>query len=86
MKNVNMHNNETKLYYSLGVHNLDAGVGVYAPDAESYRTFAPLFDPIIEEYHGFTPSDRQPSTDLGEGRTKEFEPLDPEKKYIKSTR
>lgn len=31
-----------------GVENLDSGVGVYAPDAEAYKLFAPLFDPIIE--------------------------------------
>ncbi len=35
-----------------GVENLDSGVGVYAPDADAYTTFAELFDPIIEEYHG----------------------------------
>uniref|UniRef100_A0A7E4ZZT2 arginine kinase n=1 Tax=Panagrellus redivivus TaxID=6233 RepID=A0A7E4ZZT2_PANRE len=69
-----------------GVHNLDAGVGVYAPDYESYKVFAALFDPIIEEYHGFGPNDKQPPVDLGEGRTGEFPPLDPAGKYIKSTR
>ena len=31
-----------------GVANLDSGVGVYAPDAESYTLFKPLFDPIIQ--------------------------------------
>jgi hypothetical protein len=31
-----------------GVANLDSGVGVYAPDAESYTTFKELFDPIIQ--------------------------------------
>ncbi len=36
----------------VGVENLDSGVGVYAPDADAYTTFAELFDPIIEEYHG----------------------------------
>ena len=69
-----------------GVFNLDAGVGVYAPDAESYKTFSPLFDPIIQEYHGFGPNDKQPAVDLGEGRTSDFPPLDPQGKYIKSTR
>ncbi|CAD5205832.1 unnamed protein product [Bursaphelenchus okinawaensis] len=69
-----------------GVHNLDAGVGVYAPDTESYKVFAPLFDKIIEDYHGFSPSDRQPAVDLGEGKTKDFPALDPDGKYIKSTR
>ncbi|KAI6179584.1 Arginine kinase [Aphelenchoides besseyi] len=69
-----------------GVENLDAGVGVYALDAESYKTFAPLFDRIIEDYHGFKPTDRQPAVDLGENRLAEFPPLDPEGKYIVSTR
>ncbi|KAL1466026.1 hypothetical protein MTO96_042996 [Rhipicephalus appendiculatus] len=31
-----------------GVENLDSGVGIYAPDAESYRVFADLFDPVIQ--------------------------------------
>ncbi|KAI6234511.1 hypothetical protein M3Y99_00803300 [Aphelenchoides fujianensis] len=69
-----------------GVANLDSGVGVYAPDHESYRTFAPLFDRVIEDYHGFKPSDRQPPVDLGEKRLDEFPPLDPDGKYILSTR
>ncbi|KAI6222081.1 Arginine kinase [Aphelenchoides besseyi] len=69
-----------------GVENLDSGVGVYASDAESYKTFAPLFDKIIEDYHGFKPSERQPAVDLGENRLDEFPPLDPDGKYIKSTR
>ncbi|KAI6244206.1 Arginine kinase [Aphelenchoides fujianensis] len=69
-----------------GVFNLDSGVGVYAADYESYRTFGPLFDRVIEAYHGFKPTDRQPPVDLGEKRLSEFQPLDPEGKYIISTR
>jgi len=69
-----------------GVKNLDAGIGVYAPDYESYSVFKKLFDPIIQEYHGFSPSDKQPAMDLGETHLKEFAPLDPEGKYIQSTR
>jgi len=70
-----------------GVKNLDSGCGVYAPDAESYTTFKELFDPIIQDYHdGFKPSDRQPPTDLGESHVSELKDLDPEKKYIVSTR
>ncbi|CAJ0936374.1 unnamed protein product, partial [Mesorhabditis belari] len=69
-----------------GVYNLDAGVGVYAPDAEAYKVFSGLFDPIIEEYHGFKPNEKQPPVDLGEGKIREFPPLDPKGKYIKSTR
>uniref|UniRef100_A0A7E4V5H0 arginine kinase n=1 Tax=Panagrellus redivivus TaxID=6233 RepID=A0A7E4V5H0_PANRE len=85
-------NKKTKLGASLydcirsGVYNLDAGVGVYAPDAESYTVFADLFDKIIEDYHGFSPKQKQPPVDLGEGRCKELKPLDPQGKYIKSTR
>lgn len=67
--------------------NLDSGVGVYAPDAEAYTLFGELFNPIIQDYHnGFGPNDRQPPTDLGEGKTGELTDLDPEGKYIQSTR
>ena len=44
-----------------GVVNLDSGIGVYAGDEESYELFAPLFDPIIEEYHGFSKDDQHKS-------------------------
>jgi len=69
-----------------GVANLDSGVGVYAPDAESYTVFKALFDPIIKDYHGFGPSQQQPPTDLGEDKTQILTDLDPEGKYINSTR
>ncbi|KAL3068084.1 hypothetical protein niasHT_026943 [Heterodera trifolii] len=70
-----------------GVANLDSGVGVYAPDAEAYTLFKPLFDPIINDYHGgFGPSSKQPATDLGEGKTQLLTDLDPEGKFINSTR
>jgi len=44
-----------------GVQNIDSGIGVYAGDEESYSLFAPLFNSIIEEYHGFTSTDRHKS-------------------------
>ncbi|EFO82749.1 hypothetical protein GCK72_024733 [Caenorhabditis remanei] len=70
-----------------GVANLDSGVGVYAPDAEAYTLFKPLFDPLIQDYHnGFAPNAKQPCTDLGEGKTAGLVDLDPEGKYINSTR
>jgi creatine kinase/arginine kinase len=70
-----------------GVANLDSGVGVYAPDAEAYTLFKPLFDPIIQDYHnGFSPDKKQPAIDLGEGKTHLFPDLDPEGKFINSTR
>ncbi len=44
-----------------GVENIDSGIGVYAGDKESYSLFAPLFDPIIKEYHGFNREDSHKS-------------------------
>lgn len=35
-----------------GLANPDSRIGVYAGSADSYRAFAPLFDPIVQEYHG----------------------------------
>lgn len=65
---------------------MDASIGVYAADAECYKTFSLLFEPIIQDYHGFGANDIQPPIDLGEKHLSEFPTLDPEGKYIKSTR
>lgn len=35
-----------------GCKNVDSGIGVYAGSHDSYVKFAPLFDKIIEMYHG----------------------------------
>lgn len=67
-----------------GVVNPDSGVGVYAGDEESYSLFAPLFDPIIEEYHGFTKNDSHKSN-LNPDDLNAPNP-DPEGDYILSTR
>lgn len=68
-----------------GLANLDSGVGVYAPDADSYETFKELFDPIIEEYHaGFKAGDTHPETNYGD--LDSLVNLDPEGKHIISTR
>ncbi|XP_064481146.1 arginine kinase-like isoform X2 [Ornithodoros turicata] len=68
-----------------GMENLDSGVGLYAPDAESYTLFADLFNPVIEDYHGgFKATDRHPPTDFGDVNT--LHDLDPENKYVISTR
>ena len=67
-----------------GVKNIDSGIGVYAGDEESYTTFAPLFDPIIEDYHGFTKEDKHKSN-LNPDDLNAPNP-DPEGKYIVSTR
>lgn len=69
----------------LGVENLDSGIGIYAPDAESYTLFKELFDPIIEDYHaGFKPTDQHPKSDWGDINT--LVDLDPAGKYVVSTR
>ena len=67
-----------------GVQNSDSGIGVYAGDIESYSTFSSLFDPIIEDYHGFTKSDSHISN-LNPDDLNAPNP-DPENKYIISTR
>jgi len=65
-----------------GIINVDSDIGVYAGDTESYQTFAPLLEPIIKDYHG---------VDAGKVHQSRLEPvdlsdLDPEKRYIRSTR
>jgi len=67
-----------------GVQNIDSGIGVYAGDEESYTLFAPLFNPIIQEYHGFSTSDTHKSN-LNPNDLKASNP-DPEGEYIVSTR
>merc|ERR1712063_141190 len=68
-----------------GMENLDSGVGVYAPDAESYTLFHDLFDPIIKDYHtGFKSGDKHPARDFGDVET--LGNLDPEGQFIISTR
>ncbi|XP_071041896.1 arginine kinase [Parasteatoda tepidariorum] len=68
-----------------GVENLDSGVGIYAPDAEAYTLFAPIFNPIIEDYHeGFKPTDKHPPTDFGDINT--LVNVDPTGEYVVSTR
>ena len=69
---------------SSGVKNIDSGIGVYAGDKESYDLFAPLFDPIIKEYHGFEKSDKHISN-FNPKDLKITNP-DPNGQYILSTR
>ncbi|KAH8379971.1 hypothetical protein KR009_008222, partial [Drosophila setifemur] len=68
-----------------GLENHDSGVGIYAPDAESYTVFADLFDPIIEDYHGgFKKTDKHPASNFGDVST--FGNVDPTNEYVISTR
>jgi creatine kinase/arginine kinase len=67
-----------------GVMNIDSGIGVYAGDEESYLTFAPLFDKIIEDYHSFGREDRHQSN-LNPDDLNTPNP-DPDGEFILSTR
>lgn len=68
-----------------GLENHDSGVGIYAPDAESYTVFADLFDPIIEDYHGgFKKTDKHPAKNFGDNSV--FGDLDPAGEFVVSTR
>lgn len=67
-----------------GIENPDSNIGVYAGDPESYRMLAPLFNPVITEYHKY---------DLSGGHKSDFslaglptENLDPGGRYVVSTR
>ncbi|MES2224544.1 MAG: phosphagen kinase [Patescibacteria group bacterium] len=66
-----------------GIDNPDSSIGVYAGDPESYDQLAPLFDPIIKEYHKYDMSGHKSDFSL-EGLS--VENLDPEGKYVVSTR
>ena len=46
-----------KLCIFSGCKNTDSGIGVYAGSHDSYKTFALLFDKVIEDYHGHKPGD-----------------------------
>ena len=67
-----------------GVQNPDSGIGAYVGDEESYEVFALLFDPIIEEYHGFSKDDKHKSN-LNPNDLDAPNP-DPKGEYILSTR
>ena len=65
-----------------GLKNPDSAIGIYAGDSQSYQTFSPVFDPVIQEYHGGVENLKHKS-DI---RELNLPVLDPEGKYILSTR
>ncbi|XP_055320462.1 arginine kinase-like [Sitodiplosis mosellana] len=67
-----------------GIENLDSGFGIYAPDAEAYTVFADIFDPMIEDYHGFAKDAKHPPRDFGDINS--FPNVDPTGEYVVSTR
>ncbi|XP_075146645.1 arginine kinase Lit v 2.0101 [Haematobia irritans] len=70
-----------------GYSHHDSSCGLYAADPECYDVYNKLFDPIIRDYHGQLENDKEqihPDADFG--NMDEIENLDPERKYILSTR
>lgn len=66
-----------------GIDNPDSSIGVYAGDPESYTMLAALFDPIIREYHHYEMTGHKSDFSL---TGLPVENLDPEGKYVISTR
>lgn len=80
-----INNISCNLSQSTGLAHPNSHIGVYAPDKDAYTVFSALFDPIIESYHnGFAKDAQHPQTDWGDEA--EFENLDPDNEYIRSTR
>eukprot|EP00735_Rhodelphis_limneticus_P010434 TRINITY_DN3179_c0_g1::TRINITY_DN3179_c0_g1_i1::g.3682::m.3682 TRINITY_DN3179_c0_g1::TRINITY_DN3179_c0_g1_i1::g.3682 ORF type:complete len:430 (+),score=145.60,sp/P05124/KCRB_CANLF/59.35/3e-158,ATP-gua_Ptrans/PF00217.14/8.9e-101,ATP-gua_PtransN/PF02807.10/6.8e-29,DUF4533/PF15047.1/0.062 TRINITY_DN3179_c0_g1_i1:61-1290(+) len=67
-----------------GIDTPHLGVGIVAGDEESYAVFQEMFDPVIQGWHGYKPTDKHRS-DLNPEHLKGGN-LDPEGKYILSTR
>lgn len=68
-----------------GIENPDSSIGIYAPDAHSYAVFSPLFLPVIVEYHGYDVEKSAHKHDL-DISVLHLPPLDPEGRFIVSTR
>ncbi|MCK8503751.1 phosphagen kinase [Myxococcus fulvus] len=66
-----------------GAEQPDSRIGIYAGDSESYATFAPLFDPIIQELAEGSSRGHRSDFSL-EGLP--LEDLDPSGEYVLSTR
>lgn len=68
-----------------GCQNTDSGIGVYAGSPDSYDKFAPLFTPLLENYHKFKLSTGHKSDmDASHLKCPPFAPEDA--KMIRSTR
>jgi arginine kinase len=68
-----------------GCKNVDSGIGVYAGSHDSYKTFAPLFDKVIKNYHQHGKGDKHVSNmDASKLNCPPFSEEDA--KMIKSTR
>ena len=68
-----------------GIVNLDSGAGAYSGDEECYSLFAPLFNPIIEDYHKPYKVTMTHTPDMNPDNIKCPNP-DPKGRFIRSTR
>jgi len=69
-----------------GTENPDSSCGLYASDMDSYEVFAPLFDPIIQAYHGLPPTEDHKARDLDAKNLGSLADLDPNNNRILSSR
>ncbi|RUS83790.1 hypothetical protein EGW08_008448 [Elysia chlorotica] len=71
-----------------GCENLDSRIGVYACDAEGYKVFSDLLEPIIKEQHKLSEKKavHHPHADFGNLDKVNLENLDPDGKFIVSSR
>jgi creatine kinase len=76
------------LSLSLGVEQLDSKVGCHFCDPGAHDLFAPLLDSVIKMYHMVPDGQeiRHPPCDFGDLNNLPFGDLDPEGKYVISTR
>jgi len=65
--------------------NPDSVLGIYTGDAETYKTFAEIIDPIIFDYHGFDVSKNEHPMDMDPSKVP-MEDLDPSGQKILSVR
>ncbi|KAK9882282.1 hypothetical protein WA026_020390 [Henosepilachna vigintioctopunctata] len=78
--------NRVNLYdcITCGLENFDCEIGVFACDAESYFVFWPIFFPVLQEIHGFSPTDVHPKSCWQP--VEDVLNLEDKDKYIKLTR
>ena len=68
-----------------GLVNLDSSVGCYSGDEECYKEFSSFFTPVIEDYHTPYKLSQKHQSNMNQDDVKAPN-LDPEGKYIRSTR
>ncbi|XP_044759253.1 arginine kinase-like isoform X2 [Coccinella septempunctata] len=78
--------NDVNLYDCIksGLENHDSKIGIYACDPECYFVFSPIFFPILEELHGFSPTDIHPRSEWTP--ITRVSNLEARRKFIKLTR